>query len=135
MHWRTFLESLQGRGLVVTRMITSDDHAGLRAARRAVFPNLPWRILSLVGGTEAPMRRMTVTKAEETLVRTVERVAEEGERVALTRNGKPVAAIVTAGDLEFLEALEGRADLEAAREALKSGEFIPWEKVKADLGL
>ncbi|CAG0989960.1 hypothetical protein GPROT1_02934 [Gammaproteobacteria bacterium] len=43
VHWRTFLESLQGRGLVVTRMITSDDHAGLRAARRAVFPNLPWQ--------------------------------------------------------------------------------------------
>jgi hypothetical protein len=30
---------------------------------------------------------------------------------------------------------KGAADLEAAREALKSGEFIPWEKVKADLGL
>lgn len=81
------------------------------------------------------MRKMTVTKAEGMLVRTVERVAEEGERVALTRNGKPVAAIVTAEDLEFLEALEDRADLEAAREALKSGEFIPWEKVKAGLGL
>jgi len=27
----------------VTKLITSDDHAGLRAARRAVFPNLPWQ--------------------------------------------------------------------------------------------
>jgi transposase-like protein len=42
VHWRTFLESLQARGLVVTRLVVSDDHAGLRAARRAVFPNLPW---------------------------------------------------------------------------------------------
>jgi transposase-like protein len=43
VHWRTFLESLKKRGLEVTRLITSDDHAGLRAARRAVFPNVPWQ--------------------------------------------------------------------------------------------
>ena len=82
------------------------------------------------------MRKMTVTKAEGTLVRTVERVAEEGERVALTRNGKPVAAIVTAEDLAFLEDLEERIDLEEARKALaEPGDSIPWEKVRAELGL
>jgi transposase-like protein len=27
----------------VTKLITSDDHAGLRATRRAIFPNLPWQ--------------------------------------------------------------------------------------------
>ena len=43
VHWRAFLEGLRKRGLEVTRLITSDDHAGLRAARRAVFPNLPWQ--------------------------------------------------------------------------------------------
>jgi transposase-like protein len=43
VHWRAFLESLQRRGLQVTTLITSDDHAGLRAARRAVFPNVPWQ--------------------------------------------------------------------------------------------
>jgi transposase-like protein len=43
VHWRAFLESLRKRGLEVTTLITSDDHAGLRAARRAVFPNLPWQ--------------------------------------------------------------------------------------------
>jgi transposase-like protein len=43
VHWRKFLEGLRQRGLEVTKMITSDDHAGLRAARRAVFPNLPWQ--------------------------------------------------------------------------------------------
>jgi transposase-like protein len=42
VHWRAFLESLRKRGLEVTTLITSDDHAGLRAARRAVFPNVPW---------------------------------------------------------------------------------------------
>ena len=43
VHWRAFLESLKKRGLEVTKAVTSDDHAGLRAARRAVFPNLPWQ--------------------------------------------------------------------------------------------
>lgn len=43
VHWRAFLEGLRKRGLEVTKLITSDDHAGLRAARRAVFPNLPWQ--------------------------------------------------------------------------------------------
>ena len=35
VHWRAFLEGLRQRGLRVTKLITSDDHAGLRAARRA----------------------------------------------------------------------------------------------------
>jgi len=43
VHWRAFMEGLRKRGLEVTELITSDDHAGLRAARRAVFPNLPWQ--------------------------------------------------------------------------------------------
>jgi putative transposase len=43
VHWRGFLEGLRQRGLEVTKLITSDDHAGLRGARRAVFPNLPWQ--------------------------------------------------------------------------------------------
>jgi transposase-like protein len=43
VHWRAFLESLVRRSLQVTTLITSDDHAGLPAARRAVFPNVPWQ--------------------------------------------------------------------------------------------
>jgi len=33
VHWRTFLESLKQRGLGGVQLVTSDDHAGLRAAR------------------------------------------------------------------------------------------------------
>jgi putative transposase len=43
VHWRTFLESLKKRGLGGTQLITSDDHAGLRAARLAVFGGIPWQ--------------------------------------------------------------------------------------------
>lgn len=42
-HWRTFLKSLQERGLTGVTLIVSDDHAGLRAARQAVFPSVPWQ--------------------------------------------------------------------------------------------
>ena len=37
VHWRDFLQSLKDRGLVGTEFIVADDHAGLKAARRAVF--------------------------------------------------------------------------------------------------
>jgi putative transposase len=43
VHWRTFLESLKTRGLGGVQLITSDDHAGLRAARLAVFGGIPWQ--------------------------------------------------------------------------------------------
>jgi len=43
VHWREFLERLQKRGLHGIKLITSDDHAGLKAARKAVFPSIPWQ--------------------------------------------------------------------------------------------
>ncbi len=43
VHWRQFLESLVKRGISGVRLITSDDHAGLQAARKAVFPSVPWQ--------------------------------------------------------------------------------------------
>jgi putative transposase len=43
VHWRTFLASLQQRGLHAPQLIISDQHQGLAAARRAVFPGVPWQ--------------------------------------------------------------------------------------------
>ena len=43
VHWRQFLQSLQQRGLQGVTFIVSDDHAGLGAARTAVFPAVPWQ--------------------------------------------------------------------------------------------
>ncbi len=42
-HWRAFLESLVKRGLWGVRLIVSDDHSGLKAARKAVFTGIPWQ--------------------------------------------------------------------------------------------
>jgi putative transposase len=43
IHWRGFLDSLVARGLQGVEFITSDDHAGLKAARRAVLPGARWQ--------------------------------------------------------------------------------------------
>lgn len=43
IHWRGFLQSLVKRGLSGVQLLTSDDHAGLRAARLAVFPSVAWQ--------------------------------------------------------------------------------------------
>ena len=42
-HWRTFLEGLVKRGLHGVQLIISDDHAGMEAARKAVFTGVPWQ--------------------------------------------------------------------------------------------
>jgi len=42
-HWKTFLKSLKDRGLNGVRLVISDDHEGLGAARRAVFGSVPWQ--------------------------------------------------------------------------------------------
>lgn len=51
---------------------------------------------------------------------TINRAAYAGERVVVTRNGKPAAALISAEDLAYFEELENAADaaaLNAARAA------------------
>jgi len=43
VHWRAFLESLVARGMRGVQFITSDDHAGLEAARKAVLGGAVWQ--------------------------------------------------------------------------------------------
>ena len=43
VHWRSFLDSLVTRGMRGVEFIVSDDHAGLRAARRAVLGAATWQ--------------------------------------------------------------------------------------------
>ena len=42
-HWRQFLQSLVSRGLCGVRLIVSDAHEGLKAARLAVFGSTLWQ--------------------------------------------------------------------------------------------
>lgn len=43
VHWREFLAELQARGLHGVKLIVSDDHAGLKAARQTRFVGVPWQ--------------------------------------------------------------------------------------------
>jgi putative transposase len=42
VHWMTFLQELEERGMPGVEIITSDDHKGLKAARQACFPTILW---------------------------------------------------------------------------------------------
>ena len=42
-HWRQFMQSLVARGLSGVQLFICDDHAGLKAARLAVFGGVPWQ--------------------------------------------------------------------------------------------
>ncbi|MCW2134424.1 type II toxin-antitoxin system Phd/YefM family antitoxin [Arthrobacter sp. VKM Ac-2550] len=58
------------------------------------------------------------------------------EPVSITRHGREAVVLMNAELAErALEALEDAEDLKAAREARAEGGSIPWEEVKADLGL
>jgi transposase-like protein len=43
VHWRAFLRTLLERGLHGVRMVTSDDHQGLKAALAATLPGVLWQ--------------------------------------------------------------------------------------------
>ncbi|WP_353941082.1 type II toxin-antitoxin system Phd/YefM family antitoxin [Streptomyces sp. HUAS MG91] len=51
-----------------------------------------------------------VTQARAELAELINRVVYGGERVVVTRHGKPLVALVSAGDLERLEELGSRAE-------------------------
>ena len=82
-----------------------------------------------------------MTDARARLADVVDDVRTTHEPVYVTRRGRRVAAIIDAADLAaLLEMAEDLADIRAAQEAVdemqSTGEKpIPWDQVKADLGL
>ena len=84
---------------------------------------------------------VSVSDARDQLSSIIERVRTEHEPVFLTRRGRRVAAVIDADDLErLIELAEDMADIRAAeqsREEMRRTETepVPWEQVKADLGL
>lgn len=69
VHWRDFLRSLQARGLHGIKLFISDAHEGLKAARKAVFPAVPWQRcqfhLQMNAGKYVPRRPMRPEVAQD----------------------------------------------------------------------
>jgi prevent-host-death family protein len=63
--------------------------------------------------------RVALAEARKTLGDVVDRVRYKGERVVLTANGKPAAAVVPIEILQLLQDLENADDVRAVRRALK----------------
>jgi prevent-host-death family protein len=83
-------------------------------------------------------RIVSVSEAREGFADLVNRAAYAGERSIVARRGRDLAAVVPAQDARLLEALEDELDLAAVREVLADPDLsrpIPWEDVKAQLGL
>ena len=102
VHWRSFLETLQARGLFGVQCITSDDHAGIRAAIAARFPGTRWQRCQfhVQQNAQAYVPRQELKKpvardiraifnatdrrdADERLQRTIERHRETAPRLAV----------------------------------------------------
>lgn len=87
------------------------------------------------------MSEMSLSDARARLADVVDQARVDHDPVYLTRRGRRVAAVVDAGHLEqLIEASEDLADIQAAAaaraEIAETGEAaIPWEQVKADLGM
>lgn len=78
---------------------------------------------------------LSVVKAR--LSQLVDRVEREDERIVVTRNGRPVAVLVSPADLESLEetlaVLSDRELMKQIREGEREaerGEFVPLEELK-----
>ena len=81
------------------------------------------------------MTTLTITEARPQLRKLADRVCHHGERICIERNGEPAFVMVSFEDFKAMEAIEEKIDIQEAKKALKTGKFIPLEKLKAELGL
>ena len=85
------------------------------------------------------MADMSVSAARSRLADVINDARVHHAPVFLTRRGRRVVAVIDAEDLDrLLGAAEDLADIEAARAAraeVSAQGSIPWDRVKADLGL
>ena len=69
----------------------------------------------------------------------VTRISYQHDRVVITKHGKPVAALISASDMEKFQELEDWNDIQAAkaadRETKRHGGYVPLDTVLRELGL
>jgi len=78
---------------------------------------------------------ISVTKVRENLADVLGEVRFGHKRIKLTSNGKNIGAIIPLEDLELLEAIEDKIDIELADKASKDGKTYTFEEILQELGL
>jgi len=81
------------------------------------------------------MTKVSMTKARQDFTNIANRVMFGDERICIQKNNKPAFGLVPAEDLEILEALEDKIDVQAAKAALKKGRFIDLKVLAKQLGV
>ncbi len=88
------------------------------------------------------METLPLAEIKNRLSEFVERIASQHDRVTITRNGRPVAVLVSPDDLESLEEtlsiLSNAKEIAALRAGLAdldAGRTVRLEDLQADLGL
>ena len=82
------------------------------------------------------MANISTAEARNDFAGVINRASFGKERFVLTRRGKKLAAIIPVEDLELLEELEDRMDVDAARAALAEPvERVSYQEMRRELGL
>ena len=82
------------------------------------------------------MTEISVSQARDHLSEVIETTRRSGEPVVLTRHGSPVAVVLDHRAFEELvEAADDALDRAALAQARDDDDVVPWDQVKADLGL
>lgn len=84
---------------------------------------------------------VTISQARSQLAEIIDRAVTQRQPVFLSRRGRRIAAVIDADDLDrLIELAEDMTDIRAAEEARREmrqtgATPVPWDEVKADLGL
>jgi len=81
------------------------------------------------------MTTVKITDLRTHIRELADEVVHHGERICVERNGEPAFAMVSIEELQLLEEIEDRMDIETAKKAIKRNKFTSWEQAKKKLNL
>ena len=111
----------------MAQMATADTHVRAKRTKPRIHPTEDQEVF-----------QVAVEDVPDNLALILRRIARDWDKFLVVKDGKPVAAIVPADCLKVIVRFEDVHDTKMALDALDEAEregTIPWEKVKADLGL
>ena len=131
VHWRTFLQDLKRRGLHGVRLFISDAHDGLKKARSAVFPTVPWQRCQthLQRNAQRYVPRQQLRKEVATDIRAMFNAPERADAEMLVQRlldkyAQTAPALVTWAEENLTEGLTIFAFPEAHRRRLRTTNMV-----------